>query len=306
MGVLTDKWNGAKTKFETTTGVKKPKEVASMKLGPFVKEYEKQSGLEKAFEAVDKLIPASLESLIGKKKEKQLDEAIKELKTKAQTYGGVLNTEIAEIKKTGGKVDTIYRDLKILRSELDACTTRATLDHSKLVTFREAQEKNVSTTSAKTLMMLKSLSQSLDYNIANGTKVAQEMLKAGTAAFYNQKIQDASRNITQPLVNLIKFGMPAEMNEKAHASFKEAIADSTVYEAAHQISGAIHSLQQELLKYLKAEGSTALDANLVKLGSGSVSLDNAASKEDVVKAVKNYLLHAKSAKRLAEELARVL
>lgn len=306
MGALTDKWNAAKGKFETTTGVKKPKEVAALKLGPFVKEYEKQSGLEKAFEAVDKLIPLSLETVIGQKNEKKLEEAVKDLKGRAQTYIGVLNTEIAEVKKAGGKVDTVYRDLKILRSELEACTARAALDHSKVVAFREAKENKVSDTSAKTLMMLKSLSQSLDYNIANGTKLAQEMLKEGTAAYYNLKIQDASRNITQPLVNVVKFGMPSEMNEKAQESFKEAISDSTVFETAKQIASGVITLQKELLKYIKVEGSTPFDANLVAMGGGKVKLDKDAPKEDVVKAVKNYLTQVKSAKRLAEELSRML
>lgn len=305
MSDFANQWSKAKEKFESNTGVKKPSEIGSK----FGISYRKGTGIDSDLKDIDKLIPDSIkmETALPKSALSKLEKLCSSLETNARNYVDLLDTTIRQEKnKDGGKAASeIYRDLKILRSSLETIVASARLDAQKCGVVRQQVEDDVKTELLNTILAIRTATQSAEAQAKKGLLFAQGILKDPKVETFNKGISDASRDVTQPFTQFVKFGGVGKPNKTMQASREKALEDSEVRKASNNMTFLALGFKDKIEAVLKLSGGSALDASLSLYAKGATKLPENASSEDVIDATKNYIKGVKAVLNLAAEMNRV-
>ena len=286
-------WKIAKKKFETATGGKKP---ATTKKGLLAKARAKKSGVAALLGAVDKLIPDNMLEPVSDKQIAKVNKAVNAIKQGGGAYIQEIQTAIDKEKNEIGKtMSTTYRDLKILRSELDSIVATIVSDQAKMYACREAVKKEVAGSAKVTFMSLKTIAEGIDKTCKQGIAWAQTVLKDPAPANYNDNIFKISRNITQNFTQIVKFTVPHEASAPAQVSRLKTLADPKIAELVVTLDKRVTMAKAGAVPISKETGTGPYDSSLGKMGNNPVKLADDASADDVKRAVKHFLTQVKSA-----------
>lgn len=296
-------WKAAKQKFENATGLKKPTE--TMKV--FSVEVRKSAGVESALKAVDKAVPDNLLEPLSTKAIKAIAKAVAEADAAGTKYLKVLETHIEKEKKgPGGKeASAIYRDLKILRAELEAIIAGAKSDVAKAYASRESLEKEVSKMYRNTFITIKTLAEGIERTSKEALVYAQAILKNPTPQQFNSSFDTAARNLTQNLANVRKWTMPSEIDPVYQKKRLEALEeDSKIAEAVHDLYHTSEKCKRAVLPLLAQRGNSPLNADLARMANNPPRFPEDTTKEDVIAATKHFVAQVKECLRIAGELKK--
>lgn len=292
-------WTRAKQTFESATGANKPAPIGTV---PLVKiSYRKGTGIDDELKTIDKLIPAQLQQGLDGRPMQRLEQSMASLSTHVMEYLALLEREIAQAKGVG-KVDTQYRDLKILRASLQGITAKVNLDIQKLKAFNSAQHNQ----QAQVEVGIRTAADGIRSAGQDGLLWGQRLLQQPTAALFNALINTKSRNISQPLAQLRKWAMPDAIGAVGMASRQNAIAQAPTlgpWIDALRVQVESQGLQDDILALLRMTGATtALGASLEELGNKGLKVPVNAPPATVVDATKHFMSLAKAAMQIADRM----
>lgn len=297
MSAYANEWKVAKEKFKKYTQEKAPKED---KNSPLAEGAKHKSGIEGLLKRVDKLIPEkNAFDTVSNDDIQNIQKNLNDIKKKAAAYVNLLDKAIAKEKAAvGGKnFSASYRDLKILKAELDRIVASITADHKSLTVAKQASEKNLQRKTETIFKDLKAAKQRVLQQVAKSIVLAQKILKNPTVENWNYYNQSMCRDVTQPLSNIEKWGTKDAANARQKAMRDGDIAKDP------ELKKFVELLQQEILKvegeiheFGKQKGNNAFNGSLAYLAQGKGILKPENTPDDVVKAVKNVLKQLKEVK----------
>jgi|GEM_PF-4502624 len=303
MALATD-WKAAKTKFETATGVSKPTKLD----GVWKVKWRKKSGLEEAFKKVDHFIDGKSQAEwldLSAKDMKNWRKAIDDLKKSHVTYLPEIEKAIqAEKNGTGGKdASAVYRDLKILKTDLAKFVTRAEFDYAQVVAYRETELGGMASQCKAFYQQIRKIRENLQNGIAKALSKGQGILKSGVPKDYNDNIESMARDITQPLQNIRDFSFPVDIirpdkQEKVY----EALEDKDFFQQARALFEYSQHARGEITQILVSAGDTPFDATIVRMANNPPKLATTASADDVKRAAKHVIGLVKAAEKINAKL----
>jgi len=287
------RWKAAKVKFEQATGGKKP---TVTQKGLLTKARAKKSGVGALLKAVDSLIPDNMLEPVSNKKIAKVNKAVNAIKASGASYIADIQAAIGKEKTEIGKtVSTTYRDLKILRSELDAIVAGIISDQAKMYACRDAVVNDIAGATKVTFMTLKTIAQGIDRTCKEGISWAQTVLKDPTPDNYNSEIFKKARNILQNFTQIVKFTIPHEASVRGQASRLKLLEDPKMAALVENLDKRVDMAKVGAVPISKETGHDAYDSSLGKMGNNPVKLDDDASADDVKRAIKHFLRQVKSA-----------
>ncbi|HEY1067872.1 MAG TPA: hypothetical protein VGE52_17245, partial [Pirellulales bacterium] len=263
---------------------------------------------EEAFAKVDGYIDGKTDLQwleMSAKEVKNWRKAIDDLLKKAGDYLPEIEKAIeGEKSKDGGKeASLIYRDLKILKTDLNKLTARAEFDYAQVTAKRETELGGVASSCKAFYEQLRKCKENLKNAVAKANSKAQAILKSGAVADYNTNIETMARDVTQALQNIRDFSFPLEIirpdkQEKVYA----ALEDKDFYTQARTLFETSQLVKGELLQVLAVSGGTPLDASIVRIANNAPKLANDATADDVKKAAKHFLSLIKAVEKIQAKL----
>ncbi|MCF6233085.1 MAG: hypothetical protein L3J36_08320 [Rhodobacteraceae bacterium] len=294
------RWKAAKLKFEAATGGKKPKVT---KKGLFTKARGKTSGVQSLLKVVDKLIPDSMLDPVSDKKIVKINKAVSAVKTSGVSYMADILAAVKREKDEFGKEESvIYRDLKILRSELDAIVAAIVSDQAKMYACREATIKEVSGGVKVTYMTLKTVAEGIDKTCKEGIAWAQTVLKDPTPENYNDTIFKKARNITQNFSQIVKYTVPEEASLAAQRSRLQTLEDPKIAQLVVDLDKRVTVAKEGAVPITKETGHDPFDSSLGKMGNNPVRLHDDADPDEVKAAIKHFLMQVKEAMEVRKRI----
>ncbi len=289
MGYEAD-WKAAKNKFEAATGADKPTKTG----GLWKIKWRKSSGLEDAFKAVDKYYDGKSFDDWMAFTPKQMDsfkKAVEDLKKTERAYIPQLEKAIEDEKKTDKTLSNTYRDLKILKAELDKLVASAELQFAQIEAKRETTIGGVAGECKAFYEQLRKIKENLRLGCAKGVAKAQNLLKSLDAVAYNAEIETMARDITQPLQNIRDFSFPKDIiRQDKQALVQEAMMDKSFQNMARSLFETSQYCKTDIAGLLAVSGNTPTDASLVRMANNPPRLDvTTAGPDDVKAAVKHFI-----------------
>lgn len=300
-------WQGAKDKFETDTGLKKPTAKGSVL---FVS-WRKPTGIEEALKDVDKLL-ANVKDWSGAdstifKKWQGLNET---LAKKKESYLKVLEDAIKDEKEDSGKSDK-YRHLKVLKASLNLVVSQIEQQyHFNLEQWKVRKEKGSKTMDRidAVLISLRQLGHNMQAGVAQGTKFCKEVLADPTPTNWNRVNTDnGARRLSQPLTNVVKYVYAdwAELLVSGKDKEVQVLDDDRVSEQIRKMNIYLASHQKDVMRLGEPSGNSPTNGSIGFLGNDPRShLPDNATKNEVVAAVKHFAGMLKDASEIANQLAR--
>ncbi len=212
MATYSERWEAAKDKFETATGVKKPKPT-----GVF-KEFFNYTSLSRSMSDVDKLI-MTYDSSKPDAKAKQIpgiEKKVTAMSTGIDTYLKVLEASAKDEKADQNAKTAIYRELKVLSAELKAIKL-----HAKQKVDGEKVSQNTALSGVqKAGAMMKASLASACANANLALKSAQADPTPATFNKFFKKSDSPGRKVQVQLVTaanqLAKGALPAKDTDPRH------------------------------------------------------------------------------------------
>lgn len=295
------KWKSAKAKFEGSTGVKKP---APTKKNLFGKAVRQKVGIGETLGKFDKLMPASHDTPLDAKTQEQLGRIASQVGEEVRSYLDLLNDAINKEKDEHGKAaGSIYRDLKILRAELEAIVADVRADIDKIYAFRQAAGKDFDMAAKSHFTIFKTLKTSIDKNGKKALLAMQNILKDPTPATYNAAFPKAARDITQTIGQIFKYTMPDEfLNEAQQATKHKYMDNPKIAEMVVDLDKRVAHFKRETVPLMNNAGSTPMNSTLSKLCNTPIKFGEDASREDVIAAAKHFGRQVKTAIELGRKI----
>lgn len=302
-----EKWQEAKEKFETDTGLKRPQ--AKNKV-LFVK-FKKPSGVEEALKEV-----AAQEDKGGfdtrpEKFYTKWEELLETLDRKKKAYLDLLNDAIeGEPDKTDK-----YRALKIFKAELETIATRAASQyktaHTRWLSVKDKEEKMTDSVE-NVINSLRSMGASLKSSAAKATLFCKEVLAEATPAKYNSGRLTAARNMRQYITNIKRYvytdyvGLLVNPDLTGTRDQDIAIVDDPrMVREVQRISAILGPLQGEIQAMAAKTGDSATNGSLEFLGTYTDPLlPNNATEADVKAAVKHLAAIVKRCQEIGATMER--
>lgn len=293
-------WEAAKSTFENTTGVKKP---APTKKNVFGKAVRQKVGIGEAFGKVDKLMPEDDGSTMKQKDLEQLGRLVSAAAQEVKDYVKMLTEAINAEKDEHGKgAEAIYRDLKILKAELESSTADMKAQLDKIYVVRRGVNEGLNRKATMFLTNFRTLKSSIDRNGKKALLVVQQLLKDPTPTAFNSAFPKAARDITQNIGQIQKFTLPDEINANALRTRGEALEDPKVAEAVIELEKKVGHFKRETIPLMRETGTTPLDSTLAKMCNSPPRFLETATKEDVIAATKHFARQVKKAMELGQKM----
>lgn len=293
-------WEASKKKFEATAGVKKP---APTKKNIFGKAVRQKVGIGSAFEKVDKLMPTDAGLEMKQKDVEKLGPLVTAAGHEVRKYIDLLTGAIDKEKTEHGKgADAIYRDLKILKAELEAMTAdmKAMLD--KVYVARKLEGQGLERKAKMFIQSFQTLKSSIDRNGKKALVAMQGILKDPTPATFNSAFPKAARDITQNIGQIHKFTLPDELNATALRTRGEAMSDPKIAAAVGELEKKVGHFKRETIPLMREAGNAPGNATLAKFCNSPPKFADDASPEDVVAAAKHFGRQVKTAIELGRKI----
>jgi len=301
MSNFQQQWETAKKKFENTTGVKKP---APTKKNLFGKAVRQKVGIGEAFGKVDKLMPEDDGSTMSQKDLDKLGPLVSAASQEVRDYLKLLTQAIDGEKNEHGKgAEAIYRDLKILKAELEAMTAdmKAMLD--KIYAVRRANSEGLGRKASSYITQFRTMKTSIERNGTKALVAVQDILKDPTPATFNSAFPKAARDITQNIGQIHKFTLPDELSEDVLRTRAQALEDPKIAEAVIELERHVAHFKRETIPLMREEGTTPLNSTLAKFANNPIRFDEGASTEDVIAAAKHFGRQVKTALELGKKMS---
>lgn len=293
-------WESAKKTFENTAGVKKP---APTKKNIFGKVVREKVGIGEAFGKVDKLMPDDDGATMKQKDLEQLAKLVSAAGQEVRAYLKLLTDAIDKEKEEHGKgAEAIYRDLKILKAELEASTADMKARVDKIFVVRRNVGEGLNRKASMFLTNFRTLKTSIDRNGKKALLVVQQLLKNPTPENFNAAFPKAARDITQNIGQIQKFTLPEEINANALRTRGEALEDPKVAEAVIELEKKVAHFKRETIPLMREEGATPLEATLAKMCNSPPRFLETATKEEVIAATKRFGKQVKKAMELGQKM----
>lgn len=293
-------WEAAKKKFESTAGVSKP---APTKQNLFGKAVRQKVGIGEAFGKVDKLMPQDDGTTMKPKDLESLGRLVSAANEEVRGYINFLTQAITKEKDEHGKgADAIYRDLKILKAELEAITAAMKSQLGQIYAVRRADSEGLQRKATMFITSFRTLKTSIERNGKNALVVVQELLRDPTPEKFNAAFPKAARDITQNIGQIHKFTLPGELNPTALKTRTEALQDPKIAEAVIELEKRVAHFNRETIPLMREQGTTPLNATLAKLCNNPPKFADDAPQEDVVEAIKHFGRQVKQALELGKKI----
>lgn len=253
--------------------------------------YRKGTGVDSSLKSLDKLFPSNLAETAADKVIAAIGVEVKSLETLSKAYISVLDQAIQKEKPSKETSDT-YRDMKILRTTLDAILQKAKLDYAKMTQAKDATAAGVAAEVRQMFISLGVVSPGLRAACAKALQECQEMLKNPTVKGFNDWAgagSSGARGITQNLAQLVKWAIPAEANILQLNSREKYLDDPHVKEQIHDLYTKVGLIRKEVvIKHANPVGDTPFNANVGRMGNNAPTLAPTATRDDVIRAVKHF------------------
>jgi hypothetical protein len=293
-------WQAAKTRFEESSGVKKP---APTKKNLFGKAVRQKVGIAEAFGKVDKLMPEDDGETMREKDLEKLGPLVSTAGQEVRNYLKLLTDAIDNEKEEHGKgADAIYRDLKILKAELESMTAKMKAKLDRIYAVRRAESEGLSQRVKMFLTNFRTMKTSIDKNGKQALAVVQQLLKDPTVQNFNSAFPKAARDLTQNIGQIHKFTLPEELNPDALRTRGEALEDPQIAEAVEELEKRVAHFKRETIPLMRETGTTPMDSTLAKFCNSPIRFEEGASKEDVIEATRNFGRQVKKALELGQKM----
>lgn len=294
-------WEAAKEKFENTTGVKKP---APTKKNLFGKVVRQKVGIGEAFGAVDKLMPEDEGATMRQKDLDKLGALVSAAAQEVRDYLKLLTDAIDKEKEEHGKgADAIYRDLKILKAELEAITATMKGKLSWIYAERQAISKGIEGGAKGYFKMFQTMKSNIEKNSKKALVVVQDLLKDPTPQKFNAAFPKAARDLTQNIGQIHKFTVPEEfVNEDALKTKAMALENPQIVEAVIDLNKRVEHFKLETIPLMREEGDTPKNSTLARFCNSPIRLADNAPPEEVIAAAKNFGKQVKKAYELGQKI----
>lgn len=295
------KWEDAKKKFENTTGVKKP---APTKKNLFGKAVRQKVGIGEAFGKVDKLMPDDDGTSMQQKDVEKLGPLVTTASQEVTNYIKFLTDAINKEKTEHGKgADAIYRDLKILKADLEVIIASMRRKLDEVYAFRQAAARGIEGPARAFMTNFKTLKSSIESNGKKALAVVQNILKDPTPANFNSNFPKAARDITQNIGQIHKFfAEERELNETTLRAKMRAMEDPSIAEQVLELRGRVSHFVRDTVPLMREAGSSPLDSTLARFANSPVRFPEDASAADVKAGCKQFALQVKTAMDLGKKI----